>query len=267
MINICITMMTQALRLSQTALGDAPPGKVVNLLSSDVYRFDVMSMFIHALWTAPLMTLIIGYLLWTEIRWAGMVGIGIVFIIVPIQCKMTFLFLSSGQPQILEFCYILAYTGKLSTIFRLQTTLRTDERVRLIYEIITGVQVIKMYAWEMPFNKIVTLARRMELDIVLKNAYVRAVHMTFVLFTTRMALFCTMLSIPLLYAANNITAARMFVVSAYLNMIALAMAQMFVRGVAEISEALVAIERLQKFLEHDEKDTKNDSFVAKDVSF
>lgn len=78
-------------------------------------------------------------------------------------------------------------------------------------EIISGVQVIKMYAWEKPFTKLITLARKMELKIVRKSAYVRGLYMTFMLFTTRMALFCTMLSIALLYGADQITAAKVFV--------------------------------------------------------
>lgn len=131
-----------------------------------------------------------------------------------------------------------------------------------------------MYAWEAPFNKLITMARRMELKIVLKNSYVRALYMTFMLFTTRMALFCTMLSIALLYGAGNITSAKIFVISAYFNIIAHTMSQMFVRGVAEIAEALVAFKRLQRFLEYDEKNEKGVVFVidgingdANDVSF
>lgn len=77
----------QALRLSQTALGETAVGKIVNLLSNDVNRFDLVSMFIHSMWTAPLMSIIVGYLLFIEAQWAGMIGIAIVFIVVPIQCK------------------------------------------------------------------------------------------------------------------------------------------------------------------------------------
>lgn len=77
----------KALRLSHAELENTSPGKVVNLLSNDVYRFDAMSMFLNAMWTAPLLVVTVGYLLWTEAQWAGMFGLLVVFIIVPIQSK------------------------------------------------------------------------------------------------------------------------------------------------------------------------------------
>lgn len=63
-------------------------GKVMNLLSNDVYRFDAMSMFLNAMWTAPLLVILVGYLLWIEVQWAGMFGLLVVFIIVPIQSNL-----------------------------------------------------------------------------------------------------------------------------------------------------------------------------------
>lgn len=83
--------------------------------------------------------------------------------------------------------------------------MQTDERVRLMDEIISGIQVIKMYAWEKPFSKLIRLARVKELRIVTKLSYVRAIFMSFNLFTTRIALFCALLTIAL--RGEEITAA------------------------------------------------------------
>lgn len=75
----------KTLKLQPSALHDSA---VINLLSNDVNRFDYVPMALHVLWSAPLMTIIIVYALWHQARWAGIIGIAVVFIIVPIQCKI-----------------------------------------------------------------------------------------------------------------------------------------------------------------------------------
>ena len=62
-----------------------------------------------------------------------------------------------------------------------------------------------------------------------------------------------MLSIALIQGSDQITASKIFVISSYYAIISQTMSQMFVRGVAEIAEVLVALKRLQNFLELDEK--------------
>lgn len=145
----------------------------------------------------------------------------------------------------------------------MKMALRTDERIRFMDEIVCGVNVIKMYTWEKPFAALIAMARKLELKYVRQTSHIRALYMTLMLFTTRMAVFCTMLSLALLYGANEITAAKVFVVSSYFSVLSHAMSQMFVRGVAEVSEALVAFKRLQHFLELEEK-TNSCADAAKD---
>lgn len=125
-------------------------------------------------------------------------------------------------------------------------------------EIISGVQVIKMYAWELPYKKLINSARRLELKALRKTYYIRGFHMIFILFTTRMALFCTMLTIIILYGPDHITAAKIFVITSYFGVIAHMMSQRFTRGITECAEVMVALKRLETFLYLDEKKTIDD---------
>ncbi|XP_023313499.1 multidrug resistance-associated protein 4-like [Trichogramma pretiosum] len=239
-IAMCSLVYRKALRLSATALGESSPGKIVNLVATDVNRFDIVSVFIHHMWTAPIQTIIIAVILFQQAGWAGLAGLTFVVFVVPIQ----------------------TYTGKLSSKYRGATALKTDERVRLMDEIISGVQVIKMYAWEKPFCKLIELARRLELKVIRKSSFIRGIYMTFNLFTTRMALFSTLLTLML--TDKKITASEIFVYSSYYNILSHTMSGMFIRGIAEIFECNVALRRLQRFLLFEEFQAGN---VKNDTAF
>lgn len=128
----------------------------------------------------------------------------------------------------------------------MRTAVKTDERVRLMDEIISGVQVIKMYAWEKPFCAMVKNARKLELKIIRKTSYVRGLYMSFALFTIRFALYCTL--VTMLLTKKELSADKVFVFSAYFGVMEKSISGIFVRGFAEIAECLVAVRRLENFL-------------------
>lgn len=135
---MCSMIYRKALRMSQNALGVTTVGQVVNLLSNDVGRLDMCMNFVHYLWVAPLETLIATYFMYAQIGVSAIWGVIFLLAFIPLQ----------------------GYLGKMTSVWRFQTAQRTDERVRLMNEILQGIQVIKMYAWEKPFGKIAEIVRK-----------------------------------------------------------------------------------------------------------
>lgn len=105
------------------------------------------------------------YLIWQRVRWAAVVGVvGILLKTVPVQTHLS------------------AYTAAL----RMKVAQRTDNRVGIMNEIINGIQVIKMYAWEIPFRKVVAEARRVEIKQIRYSAYIYGINLSSFVFIESM---------------------------------------------------------------------------------
>ena len=138
----CSLLYKKCLRLSQKSLGQTSVGQMVNIMSNDVNRFDMSTMNLHYLWIGPLQTLIAAVIFCYFIGPSCFVGLSILLLFIPLQ-------------------------GLLSRVFsklRLETATRTDERIRTMNEVLSGMRVIKMYTWEKPFAKLVELCRRYSVD-------------------------------------------------------------------------------------------------------
>jgi len=59
--------------------------------------------------------------------------------------------------------------GKKISEAHFKTAKNTDERIRLMNEIILGIQVIKMYTWEKPFSKLIEHVRKYVLYDCIKS--------------------------------------------------------------------------------------------------
>ncbi|PSN47504.1 hypothetical protein C0J52_02254 [Blattella germanica] len=173
-------------------------------------------------------TLIIIYLMWNEIGLSAFLGIVMVILIIPVQ----------------------AGCGKMISILRLRTALRTDERIRLMNEIVVGIQAIKMYAWEKPFAHFVSLTRRKEIQAIRATCFLRGLLLSFGRFGTKVAVFVSIVSFVLF--GEDLTAEKMFVVAAYFNIMKQAMTEFFPLGITELAETIVSVKRVQTFLMKEE---------------
>lgn len=258
---VCSLIYRKSLRLSQTALDEISAGNIVNLLANDVNHFDWASFFVNTLWVGPLFAIFVSILLCYLVGYEALIGILVVFITVPILGMLTTCFQIDTKA-----CVSIGYCGKLASQYHLQTSLKTDERIRFMDEIISAVQVIKMYAWEKPFAELVALTRQMELKDIRKMNNIRVLHMCSSVVTPRLALFFTMVGLVYIKGPGQIIPSRIFVMSTYFNIVSQLISHRFSRGINEAAEVLSSLERIQTFLVMDEKETESEKHQNTDRS-
>ncbi|CAH4030899.1 unnamed protein product [Pieris brassicae] len=219
-----IGMKMRALKVSLQAMSETRGGLVVNLMANDVNRFDTGPLFIHYLWIGPLETIFMTVFLYREMGVSAIYGALVVFAVVPFQI----------------------YLGSRTACYRRNTAVKSDERVRLMEEIVIGMEVIKMYTWEQPFRKIIDTVRRQEIYFIKMTSYIRGVVMSFIMFTSRFSIFITML----LYVTyvSRITVENVFFLTCYYNIMKQTMTLFFPQAVGQVAEMMVAIQRINDFL-------------------
>lgn len=154
----------------------------------------------------------------------------------------------------MERFHVLGYGAKLLASIRFKTAFRTDERVGFMDEVFSGIQIIKMFAWEVPFSKLISGARRAELEQIQKNVLIIGISISNYVATNRLALFCTILSMFAMFGSDKMLLSRMFMISFVLTEMTNAMIDTFAVGLGQCSKASVAIKRMQMFLEYYEHD-------------
>ncbi|KAG5894554.1 hypothetical protein JTB14_021536 [Gonioctena quinquepunctata] len=118
-------------------------------------------------------------------------------------------------------------------------------------EIITGLQVIKMYTWEKSFAKIVEGIRRKEIEQIRISATIKAVMMSLNWVLNRVAIGICILTFFL--TGNTLTATYAYTVFAFYGVMKTAVTMHFPKAISQTSETKISIERIQKFLLYDER--------------
>lgn len=227
----CSLIYRKVMRMSSGALAQTTAGQVVNLLSNDVNRFDYAFIYTHFIWILPLQVVVVCYLIYLKIGYAAIVGvIGIVLQTIPVQ----------------------SYMSKLAARLRMKTACKTDERVRIMDEIISGMQVIKMYAWEKPFEQVVALARKNEIKCITSASYLRGVYLSFMVFTERLTLYITLLSYSLF--GFQVTADIAFPLAQMFNILQLTLAVQMPTCLSMVMEGYTSILRIEALLSLDERE-------------
>ena len=156
----CATLLYEkSLRISATGRARTSTGQVVNMMSNDTAQLQRFLQFFGFFIVGPIQIIISLYLIFQQVGNATWVGVLYMFCLVPVNGVM------------------FASIGKM----RREVLKHSDSRVKMMNEILTGIRIIKFYAWEKPFGNEVGKLRKKELIALTKLTYVSAIGFSIIL--------------------------------------------------------------------------------------
>ncbi|CAL8406684.1 unnamed protein product [Arctogadus glacialis] len=246
---LCHMIYKKALCLSNSATGKTTTGQIVNLLSNDVGKFDELTIWLQALWVAPIQVAVVVALLWAEIGPSCLAGILVPIILMPLQTLF----------------------GRLFSMFRSRMAVLTDSRIRTMNEVVFGMHIIKMYAWEKHVASLVSRFRGEEINNVMKSSMLQALNLASFFSASKVIIFITFAIYVQL--GNTITASSVFVTVSLYSNTATTVNLFFPRAIELLFESNVSVQRIQNFLMLEElpkcsdlvSQAKNASVIIEDL--
>lgn len=121
----------KALRIATCVQPPGHAGHVLNLMATDVTRFNTALVLIHDLWRGPVELMLMGWAIYAEIGLCTLLGVAVLLATLP----------------------LLAWASQLTAVYRKRSAKHADDRMHIVGEILHALQVIKMYTWERWFAK------------------------------------------------------------------------------------------------------------------
>lgn len=221
----------KALRLSSAARQVSTTGEVVNLMAVDAQRIMDLFTYLHILWSGPFQICMALYLLYGTLGYPVFAGVAIMIFAIPLN----------------------AYLAKVSrSLQKTQMTTR-DVRVKMMDELLSGIKMIKLYAWEGRFVEKISEVRQKEMNTLRQYALLSAIQSFFFAATPFLVAFSTFALHAMLYPQIPLTSTKVFVSLALFNLLQFPLV-MFPSVISSSVEASVAFSRLRKFLVNEELD-------------
>ncbi|KAK0199743.1 multidrug resistance-associated ABC transporter [Desarmillaria ectypa] len=221
------SIFRKSLRLSGRARLEHSVGKITTMISADASRLDRLCMYLHNAWVAPIQIAIVIGLLINNLGYSALVGLGVLIFSFPMQ----------------------VFIGRLMFDLRKKSVKITDARVRGTTEVLQGIRLIKFYAWEAFYSFQIGKLRQKEIDIVKQAAFARSALIAIVTFIPVLSSVLSFVTYGL--TGHDLNIAVIFSSLQFFNIIRTPL--MFLPLiVTAISDALVALGRISKFLTAEE---------------
>ncbi|XP_015785719.1 multidrug resistance-associated protein 1 [Tetranychus urticae] len=235
------TIYKKSLNLGDKAKKEVTSGEIVNLMAVDAKRFLDLIPFINLIWSAPLQIVLAIYFLYLELGYSALFGLLVMILLIPFN----------------------GYIASVSRNMQIKLMKQKDERVKFMNEILSGIKIIKFYAWEKSFLQHVTGLRNKELQH-LKNISYLGCASSFLWICAPTMVSVTTFAAYVLIQGETLTAQKAFVSLSLFNILRFPLT-MLPQLITFYIMASVSIKRINNFLSYDDLDpyvTRNDEIDA-----
>ncbi|KFV74610.1 Canalicular multispecific organic anion transporter 1, partial [Dryobates pubescens] len=222
----------KALTISSATRKEATVGETVNLMSADAQRFMDLANFIHQLWSSPLQIILSIFFLWEELGPSVLAGIAVMVLLIPIN----------------------AFLVSKSRNIQVRNMKNKDERMKIMTEILNGIKILKLFAWEPSFEKRVNEIRAHELKDLKNFSYLQAISI-FVFTCAPFLVSLASFAVYVLVDENNVLdAQKAFTSISLFNVLRFPMS-MLPLVLSSVVQANVSKARLERYLSGEDLDT------------
>ncbi|TRY93238.1 hypothetical protein DNTS_014375 [Danionella cerebrum] len=219
----------KSLIINSAARRTCTVGEIVNLVSADTQKLMDFVVYFNAVWMAPIEIALCLFFLWQLFGPSALAGIATVILIFPLNgliAKMR------SKLQEVQMKYM-------------------DGRIKLMNEILSGIKILKFYAWENAFRERVLGYREKELNALKKSQILYSISIASFNSSTFLIAFSMFGLYVLIDDAHVLDAQKVFVSMALINILKAPLSQLPF-AMSTTMQAMVSLKRLGKFLCQDE---------------
>ncbi|XP_058980638.1 multidrug resistance-associated protein 1 isoform X16 [Musca domestica] len=224
----------KALVLSNATRKESTVGEIVNLMAVDAQRFMDLTTYLNMLWSAPLQIGLALYFLWQLLGPSVLAGLAVMIVLIPVNGVIA---------------------NRIKT-YQIRQMKYKDERVKLMNEVLSGIKVLKLYAWEPSFEKQVLEIREKEIATLKSTAYLNASTSFLWSCAPFLISLITFGTYVLVSDENVLTPTKVFVGLSLFEAMNLPMITIPMLMV-DIAETQVSVSRINKFMNSEELDPNN----------
>ncbi|XP_061394484.1 multidrug resistance-associated protein 1 isoform X7 [Musca vetustissima] len=224
----------KALVLSNATRKESTVGEIVNLMAVDAQRFMDLTTYLNMLWSAPLQIALALYFLWQLLGPSVLAGLAVMIILIPVNGVIA---------------------NRIKT-YQIRQMKYKDERVKLMNEVLSGIKVLKLYAWEPSFEKQVLEIREKEIATLKSTAYLNASTSFLWSCAPFLVSLVTFATYVLIDENNVLDATKTFVSLSLFNILRFPLT-MLPMLISNLVQTQVSVKRINKFMNSEELDPNN----------